>query len=591
MTDKGGTPFSILRSLFIYWDADKTGFLTAEDLKHCMTSLGIQASDADLREIVNYYSKKKDGRMTYIELLADIQKGEPTITEFSMKSHDEDIGARFTEFEDEYKVPPEEVKQFIEAARHIISDSIRANGGTPFSHLHKIFERYDFDFSSGLSADELVHASKKHLKMTMSMEDARAIVRYYDRKRTGDIYLKYFLDDLASGFPSMLHFHELTNDEIREKKNRLAVNRFIRKPFKARPNMLLERMKDATHDALEKRVMGIGGTYTSWVQEAFQKWDPRDHGILTRWRDLQGAMKRIGVEISQDEAISIMSIYNDPKRGGMNYKNFTKDIVLDDPNFLEDTTNHIRTVTSISSRTPPGAHKIIDKFKRSAEAYGRKSKGVLIPKDMLLGTFLRFDPQNTGRLDATHMMSAADELGFRVPLHEANLLVQWFDTDGSMRVDYNELVRMLYGDDVVTSTTPFPSVSRGNGGNKIDPYSSAGAMSALGWNDFAKTPSATAGGMKAQNDRAFQNLATASSQMGTGLHDMTKLLDPQRAQDMKLSHLIETKAIRHARRQMRKDMINSERSQIQSKLESVDKQRKAIIDEYKARKHRESMMV
>jgi Ca2+-binding EF-hand superfamily protein len=549
-----------------------------------MISLGIQANDADLREIVNYYSKKKDGRMTYVELLADINKGEPTITEFCTKSHDEDIGARFEEFDDQYKVPPEEVKQFIEATRHVISDSIRANGGTPFSHLHRIFEKFDFDFSSGLSAEELIYASKRHMKMAMSMEDARVIVRYYDRKQTGDIYLKYFLDDLAAGFPSILHFHELTQDEIREKKKSLAMNKFIKKPFKARPNMLLERMKDATHDALEKRVLGIGGTYTSWVQEAFQKWDPRDHGILTRWRDLQGAMKRIGVGISQEEAMSIMSIYNDPNAGGMNYKNFIKDIVLDDPNFLEDTTNKVRKVTSIGSRAPPGADRVVQKFRRAGEAYKRKSKGVLVPKDMLLGTFLRFDPQNTGRLDATHIISAADELGFRVPLGEANLLVQWLDTDGSMRVDYHELVRLLYGDDVVASKACSPFGSSCKAQSKFNPYDSSGALSALGWGSD-KIPSISA--QKSTQNKAFENLASGPS--GTGTLTATKHLDPQTAQEQKLTHLIETKAVRNVRRQMRKDMINSERAKVHAKLESVDKQRKTIIDEYKARKQRESM--
>ena len=41
LREKGGTPHSIVRNMFIYWDATKSGSLNAQDLKNCLTSLGV----------------------------------------------------------------------------------------------------------------------------------------------------------------------------------------------------------------------------------------------------------------------------------------------------------------------------------------------------------------------------------------------------------------------------------------------------------------------------------------------------------------------------------------------------------------------
>ena len=45
MRDKGGTPFSIIRHMFLYWDADKSGEMSADELEGAMNSLGVRSAN------------------------------------------------------------------------------------------------------------------------------------------------------------------------------------------------------------------------------------------------------------------------------------------------------------------------------------------------------------------------------------------------------------------------------------------------------------------------------------------------------------------------------------------------------------------
>ena len=41
MRNKGGTPFSIIREMFLYWDRENTGLADETVLTNCMKSLGV----------------------------------------------------------------------------------------------------------------------------------------------------------------------------------------------------------------------------------------------------------------------------------------------------------------------------------------------------------------------------------------------------------------------------------------------------------------------------------------------------------------------------------------------------------------------
>ena len=119
MRNKGGTPYSIVRNLFLYWDADKCGALGVKDLDNVMKSIGCRLKQEDLQAIVTFYdSGHSKNEMAYDDLLHDISRGEPSITTFTTAEDDKE-GVRFENVEDEWQEMPETVKKFLEVTNAV----------------------------------------------------------------------------------------------------------------------------------------------------------------------------------------------------------------------------------------------------------------------------------------------------------------------------------------------------------------------------------------------------------------------------------------------------------------------------------------
>ena len=154
MRNSGGTPYSIIRAMFVYWDADKSGMICDNELLSCMKSLGVKVTLKDCQDIVSYYQSKlsRNGKieMNYQDFLKDLVKGEPTIIEY-VTSKDEkdrnDTNIRFEDETDAFSHKPAIVNTFIEAVRHYIMIKMRTVGGTPQQHVRFLFQFYDYDFS------------------------------------------------------------------------------------------------------------------------------------------------------------------------------------------------------------------------------------------------------------------------------------------------------------------------------------------------------------------------------------------------------------------------------------------------------------
>ena len=106
-----GTPFSIIRDLFVYWDLDKTGQISATELLKCMHSLGVVIGLQDCLEVVQYYAKSNtpDCEMLYIELLKDITFGEPSLIAYVSEKEEAEANnkeIRFEEFKEIFKEKP-----------------------------------------------------------------------------------------------------------------------------------------------------------------------------------------------------------------------------------------------------------------------------------------------------------------------------------------------------------------------------------------------------------------------------------------------------------------------------------------------------
>lgn len=542
ITNKGGTPYSIVRSMFLYWDRDKSGELGVDELKLCMTSLGVKISDEDIQQIIQYYdSKKGNNEMAYNRLLADIQYDEPSIItildpiEFKNDSgRDED---RFQTQSDEYSVMPPLVEQFIAAVRSVLSEKMRVEGGTELSHLRHAFLMFDHDYSSALDVEELTLAMHRNLGLTITPQQAIAVVNYYDRKKTGQMSYQLLLEDVLRGQPLMLQHPELTSRTIAQKRNNLKTNPFIPKPFQPTQNKKIENIKIQILKELESRIRYQGGSMKSWLTRAFMAWDTQSAGTINNWRDLQGVIRKLGVNITEDDANAIIHCYDKHSNNKMDYNLFIDDLIRSDPFYVVDananssqsaTTFSSSNLTSTSSltatgRTPLHISNIIKKIRKAVEIYHRKSDGSIEPKDLLNGTFLRFDSSRTGKISITDLAQVTREL--RIPLSndEMRQITLWYDSNGSERLNFSMLVSQLYGDDILTRPLSLPSLS-----------STLGKSSTLG---------------------------STTGSNGDDRHEVKQSLKQLAAQKLQ-----------------RKKLIIAEKVKVQAKLESIEKQRQALLD-------------
>jgi Ca2+-binding EF-hand superfamily protein len=539
ITTKGGTPYSIVRSMFLYWDRDKSGELGKDELNLCMSSLGVKITERDIEEIIRYYdSNKGNNEMAYNRLLADIQYDEPSIIaevipEKDLTGRDED---RFQTHSDQFTIMPSLVSQFIDAVRSVLHEKMRTDGGTELSHLRHAFLMFDHDYSSALDVDELLLSMHRNMGLVISREQAEAVVKFYDRKNSGQMSYQLLLEDVIRGQPLLLQHPEITSRTLHSRRNKLKLNPFIPKPFIPFSNKIIERIKIKIRKELDQRIRYQGGSVKSWIRKAFMTWDPEYCGFITNWNDLQGAIRHLGVNITEEEAKVIMHAYDKTssssssthsQSGKMDYNLFQQDLLKTDPTFLMDSTSFIKkdlNQMTATGRTPTNISMMIRKIRRGSEVYCRKSDGSIEPRDLLHGTLLRFDTSRTGKISIEDFIQAMNEI--RVPLSrdEVRQLVLWFDSNGTERMDYSLLVCQLYGEDILTRPLSLPALP------------SHGTMSG----------------------------ASASTSASVLLEDRNEIKQSlKQAAQKKLQ---------------RNKMIIAERVKVQAKLESIEKQRQALVD-------------
>ena len=566
MRYKGGTPFSIIRELFIYWDSDKSGEISAVELNRCMKSLGVIISPEECEDIVMYYNKTNipGGEMRYEELLKDLVVGEPSLIAYVSEKEEKEQNAkelRYEEIEEAYHVQPPLVKKFIEAVREWMQKLLRNVGGTPDQHIRWLFKFYDYDYSSGLYAKELVIASKRSLNLRVSFEEAEQIVKFYDRKNLGQMQFEPFVADVCEHIKPVLTFTELSQQEIADRKRSLAVNPFIPVPFAAPPNKIIEKFKHDCRIALRDKVNKFGGSYASWIRDAFVFWDPGYTKKIPGYESLLGVAKRIGVSITEQEAKVLLKYYDRFNTNEMHYDYFTEEIMNESPNFLMEAALLDPTITP-TTRTPPMVETCLKKIKTAVEKFVTKSKGLLVGKDLLHGTFVRFDTLKSGRIDAAGFKAATSELKANTTDPELSATVKWFDTNGTLSLDYNSLTKQIYGDDITTDKLTLPRIKEGKRFNTL--------VETLNTSTYGSTIMPE---LRSASVRDLNRAASGTDGIGLKVSTLEKNLN-----------IIESEAVKLARKKMNRMKILSDKVKIERKIQSLDDQRKRIIEDFKARK-------
>jgi hypothetical protein len=206
----------------------------------------------------------------------------------------------------------------------------------------------------------------------------------------------------------------------------------------------------------------------------------------------------------------------------MDYNLFEQDILQTDPAFLMDSTSILDLNKTATGRTPMNISTMIKKIRKAAEIYCRKSDGSIEPRDLLHGTLLRFDSSRTGKISIDDFTQAIHELRVPMSREDVRQLVLWFDSNGTERMDYSMLVCQLYGEDILTRPLSLPALP-----SHASSLASSGGVS---------------GSLEDRNE-IKQSLRQAAQ-----------------------------------KKLQRNKMIIAERVKVQAKLESIEKQRQALLD-------------
>jgi len=574
--------------------------------------------DQGIQDVIDYYASKKDNKkMDYKLFLNDLKQGEPDLINFDPKNPILEIKAedRFKDQSDFYANMPELVKQYIHAIQYWVGNKMRVDGGTPWQHIRDIFLKYDFNFSFGIDPQELLYASRNHMKLDISPEQAAAIIKYYDIEKKGEIYYNKIVDDVCVGVKPILYFTELTEKDIKEEKDKQKTNPLIPKPFRSRSCRVLESLKRTIKNILNKKVNVSGGIWIDYLREAFVAWDPRGKGKIGRWDHVIGVFKRLGVKISKDEAEALIVLFDRDNTGELVYEEFIKEIGSEDFHFMGDNVPALKKLEEpATSRTPSEIRKLVKIIFLAIEAYSRKSKGLLNPRDVLHGTCLRFDKEKSGRLSYDNLKGVMNELSCSITPSELNTFLQWFDTNGSNKFDYNELTRHLFGDDIMTRALVIPKSSKHaaailtaasyetNTATKSTSVLKERPQSATFGDSRSKINSNRPQSTGSFNRRyettknfddigsvsknPFMSNAFPSTNGNSGVNQwssvtrsaMEEALIPK-AKNLKVID----KDLLKAKKKARIQMILQEREQVAEKLDSIEAQRKQLINEHRLR--------
>ena len=184
-------------------------------------------------------------------------------------------------------------------------------------------------------------------------------------------------------------------------------------------------------------------------------------------QQFRGAMGKLGCALTESEARQVIrhfhrddttssSLPSHTHPHKLVYEDFIRVVSSGDAHFLQQpTARHVANSLSVTptARAPAEATQALNEIRRSVESFCSKSNASVKPRDLLHGTFLRFDTNRNGHLTQAQLKSVLRELRCQVADQQIAVLVHWMDSDGSETFDYRLCVTQLYGNPDFRPTT------------------------------------------------------------------------------------------------------------------------------------------
>ena len=468
MKEEGGTEASMIRLAFLNWDGDNSGELSADEFLGALKSLGLTISRKEASSVVKYYDTIGDGEMKYQPLVEDVARGSRHFLH-----HPELITVRAPgEAEDAFiygsaRVPrkkPEDdpfIMLFLKKLRRKLWDTMRAKGEYERILIRRAFLNWDKDASGKTNRHELQGAMLE-LGLHMNASEAERVIKFYDSDDSGEMNYKDLVEDVSAGVPSFIEHPEsegkTTLDQPDDIDLQIGGRMFTARATARSENALIERFKIRIRRVLGDTMRKIGGTIESILRDAFLFWDADNSGELNA-QELKGAINRVGLRISDDEANQIVKYYDRTGSKEIKYHELVTDVAAGSWNFM----SHIsarpsNSVSAQTARIPGGVRQVLEKIAVGAQRCAVKSALSISAKDLTHGTLLRYDPQNVRLMSGATLQRAMRDL--RIDLNSSDLarLVNWYDEDASKRVRYSKVCSDVFAG----GTTTLPPLTLSN---------------------------------------------------------------------------------------------------------------------------------
>ena len=172
------------------------------------------------------------------------------------------------------------------------------------------------------------------MKLKLTLEQAGEIVKFYDRRREGQMRHEEYLKDVTKGTKPILAFNEITSKERIKAIESLSKNPLVPRPFHPKPNRILEEVKVSLKKSIRQLIDAQGGSLGSWLHDSFASYDKAFTRTLSDWRDVQGALRKVMLNVSKEEALCVMRSYDVQGDGKFNFELFIKHLEAEETHFL-----------------------------------------------------------------------------------------------------------------------------------------------------------------------------------------------------------------------------------------------------------------
>ena len=477
MKEKGGTAYSIIRSTFLNWDSDASGSMSDNEVMGALRMLKLRPSQEECDALVHFYDIDASGEMKYQTLVEDITRVSPHFldhpntnrlqqekaAESSRKGGNPLVTAR--------KEMPRIVELFISKLKRNLKRIMREKGGTEHSILRYNFLNWDADKSGEVGPRELqgcVHT----LALKLSDAEAKAIVDYYDSHGSGEMRYQPLVEDVVRNSGHFLVYPPterkkaaeaptMNLEEIERKQDEDAL--FSARPRRRPPNAVVEAFKARLKNKLEIQLRASGGTIYSICRENFLIWDGNCDGKLSL-KEFVGALKKMSVEVSDEDSKQICKFYDLTDCGEMSYMELVKDILQGVPHFMTHETARGSARPEVATEAVRNIEK---KIRDASNQSATKAITRLSGEELFYGTCIRFDSEGKMRLGKSDLDRVFREVNCRLSDVELKHLLAWYDVGGEDRVVYKDLVRSVFSQQlpamqsqalVQTSRSMLPSV-------------------------------------------------------------------------------------------------------------------------------------